>query len=697
MGKGFSLKNKLIILVLILIIFTNSFLAIFFYTDSKKQLVESVLTTEYEFTRATALEIHNINDKEYKMLETLANLPEIRDLEVDLKIKWDMINAVTADDDSYIGMAIYDDKGIGWTTTGKYQDLHTREYLKIALGGVPSILDPAYSAVNGQISTFYALPVWNKLNKRDQIAVVVAVIDSLSLCDTVGKVKMGESSHPYVINRKTGNYVAHSDVTYIQEAKCLYDEYPAEMEPIIQEIKDGKSNSVMYTDATTKEEYLVSYYPVGGNTDWFVVCSAPASDFLGGLNELLVQILVLFAIFTVLSILFCILIVSKSLKPLTVLKNAITKIASEDADLTSRIDIKSKDEIGEVVNGFNNFTGKLHSIVTDVKVSKDDLVSADTTLQSATQTTNDSISSIAENIKTVNSELNMQNNCVKNTEHSVDIISNNINTLDSLVAAQVTGTANASAAVEEMIGNIQSVNLSVEKMADKFNLLLSTAQNGSEKQRDVSDKISEIEAQSQMLQEANAVIAAIAEQTNLLAMNAAIEAAHAGDAGKGFSVVADEIRKLSETSSEQSKNIGNQLNTIRDSIENVVSASNDSSETFMSVVDDIKITNQLMQEIKSAMEEQQVGSAQISEALVTMKESANDVKNESQKMTGQNKNILNDVKQLKETTETINMKIADVERNVDEIFESGKSLTSISNIMSSSIKNIENGIDQFTV
>ena len=180
-------------------------------------------------------------------------------------------------------------------------------------------------------------------------------------------------------------------------------------------------------------------------------------------------------------------------------------------------------------------------------------------------------------------------------------------------------------------------------------------------------------------------------------MNAAIEAAHAGDAGKGFSVVADEIRKLSETSSEQSKNIGKQLNTIRDSIENVVTASNDSSETFMSVVDDIKITNQLMQEIKSAMEEQQVGSAQISEALVTMKESANDVKNESEKMTGQNKNILNDVKQLKETTETINMKIADVERNVEEIFESGKSLTSISNIMSSSIKNIENGIDQFTV
>ena len=161
------------------------------YSNSKTQIINSILETEAEFTRATAMEIHNINDKEYKMLETLANLPEIRDLDVDLKYKWDMINAVTEDDKSYIGMAIYDDKGIGWTTTGKYQDLHTREYLSIALGGVPSILDPAWSPVNGQISTFYALPVWNKLNKNDQIAVVVAVIDSLSLCDTVGKVKNG--------------------------------------------------------------------------------------------------------------------------------------------------------------------------------------------------------------------------------------------------------------------------------------------------------------------------------------------------------------------------------------------------------------------------------------------------------------------------------------------------------------------------
>ena len=297
----------------------------------------------------------------------------------------------------------------------------------------------------------------------------------------------------------------------------------------------------------------------------------------------------------------------------------------------------------------------------------------------------------------MNGEISNQAECVDNTVESVRQIAGTISSLDSLVQIQASGTENASAAVEQMVGNIQSVNNSVERMSELFNRLLEDAQTGSGKQSDVSSQITDIAKQSEMLQEANAVIASIAEQTNLLAMNAAIEAAHAGDAGKGFSVVADEIRKLSETSSSQSKNIGEQLKLIKDSIQNVVVASDESNVSFISVVQDIKETNRLMQEIKNAMAEQQVGSSQISEAVIAMKESAGKVREESVRMSGQNKSVLDGVQRLKDVTGVMNGKISDMENEIEAVSGSGKDLAEIASVMSSSIQNIGNRIDEFKV
>ena len=176
---------------------------------------------------------------------------------------------------------------------------------------------------------------------------------------------------------------------------------------------------------------------------------------------------------------------------------------------------------------------------------------------------------------------------------------------------------------------------------------------GKEKQDDVTTKIDIIQRQAVGLAEANEVISHIAEQTNLLAMNAAIEAAHAGDAGKGFSVVADEIRSLAETSSEQTKAIMTLITDIQGAVGGIVEASYGSSQAFSQLGEKITTLDHSLQEVRAGMEEQNRGAQDIMDMMRVLNSVAAALSDSSQQMRHEASSVARQIVQLRDYSQDI--------------------------------------------
>ena len=691
-----SIKTKLLILLLGIIVVSSLLLGTIAYRISKSALERSVEATITTISEKIAQQVRQENERKFHMLDVLANTAIMKDPDISSLEKSTLLGSATKVDSQYVNIAYYDKNGDSMIDDGTVINFSNREYFKRAIAGEHYVSHPSISPVNGQLLIFYSVPV-HSLNGSDCIGAIIAVCHGETLSDMCKDIFIGKESHPFIIDMKTGKTVADADVKYVIDGQVLLESTSGQMKEAIRTTMDGVTGYHTFFEPWRKKEMVAAYRPVGDVTNWAVFCMAPYAEYFGSIDRMVRTMVISIAILVIIAIVLSTLVIKMIVSPLKAVESSITGIASGNADLTQRIEVTSHDEIGNVVNGFNQFTEKLQAIIGDVKHSKEELSVAGTNMSFSAQDTAASITEIIANIQSMHDQISNQVGSVNQTATAVNEIASNIESLERMIETQSSGVTAASAAVEEMIGNIASVNQSVDKMANSFKQLEANAQNGISKQQAVDDQIKQIEQQSAMLQEANTAISSIAEQTNLLAMNAAIEAAHAGEAGKGFAVVADEIRKLSETSSQQSKTIGDQLKNIQSSIAAVVNASADSSSAFSSVSRQITETDQLVSHIKSAMEEQQTGSQQITDSLHNMNDSTAEVRTAAAEMSEGNKAILQEVGRLQNYTGAMKGSMDEMAIGATKINETGATLGNISDQVKESIVKIGNQIDQFKV
>lgn len=315
--------------------------------------------------------------------------------------------------------------------------------------------------------------------------------------------------------------------------------------------------------------------------------------------------------FTIISLSFLIAIVlitfillGIKIKNLTTITNRLDELASNDGDLTLRIDINSKDEVENIAKSFNLFTDKVHTIVKEIAGMAQDVASSSEELTTTSQQSSIAAEEVARAIEDIARGATEQ---AKDTE----IGSITINDFGKLIEENNYNIIKLDNATEE-VDRLKNEGLSIVKE------LVITNDEAQKAIEEIHDIILNTNVSVEKIGDASEMIRNISQQTNLLALNAAIEAARAGEAGRGFAVVADEIRKLAEQSNTFTEEISTVIQELVARTLNAVDTIEGVTKVAKSQTNSVDMTNEKFQGIAVAIEE-------IKEGIETINKSAEEM------------------------------------------------------------------------
>ena len=384
-------------------------------------------------------------------------------------------------------------------------------------------------------------------------------------------------------------------------------------------------------------------------------------------------------------------------KPIILVADTLQNIAQGEGDLTAKVKTNSSDEIGKMAGYFNQTLGRIKNLVVDIKKEGAILSNIGNDLAANMDETATSVKKIASNVKTIKGRVAEQSASASQNHDTMTQMLTNIDALDDHVEKMKTNVSSTSSAIEEMAASIRSVTEMLNKNSANVKDLIDASEIGRNGLSDVVEDIKEISTESEGLFEINAVIQNIASQTNLLAMNAAIEAAHAGKAGLGFAVVANEIRKLAENSSKQSKTISLVLKKIKTSIDKMTSSTGNVLDKFESIDQGVKVVAMQEDNILRAMEEQAAGSRQIVDGVTEVTEITHQVKNGSSEMLKSAKAVIKESEALEKVTREINSSMTEMASETDTVNNAVNYVNDASNKNRQAIDNLVAGVSRFKV